>query len=144
MAVWLIWLIVAAGLAIAEAVSLDLILIMCAGGAVAAAGGAAVGFGVPLQMVVFAIVSIGLVVVVRPLAKRHLAVTEHTSKTGIEALVGRTATVTSTVDAHQGRVKIGGDEWSAQAFDAHQVLEAGHIVRVMEIRGATAVVWGEP
>jgi membrane protein implicated in regulation of membrane protease activity len=123
MAVWLIWLVVAAGLAIAEA---------------------AVGLGVPLQMIVFAIVSIGLVVVVRPLAKRHLAVTEHTSKTGIEALVGRTATVISTVDAHQGRVKIGGDEWSAQAFDAHQVLETGHIVRVMEIRGATAVVWGEP
>jgi membrane protein implicated in regulation of membrane protease activity len=52
--------------------------------------------------------------------------------------------VISTVDAHQGRVKIGGDEWSAQAFDAHQVLETGNIVRVMEIRGATAVVWGEP
>lgn len=144
MAVWLIWIVAAAGLAIAEAVSLDLILIMCAGGALVASGAAAAGLGVPLQVIVFGIVSIGLLMVVRPLAKRHLTATEHVSKTGIEALVGRTATVISTVDAHSGRVKIGGDEWSAQAFDAHQVLHAGDIVRVMEIRGVTALVWGEP
>lgn len=144
MAVWLIWVIVAAGLAIAEALSLNLVLIMCAGGAAVAAVAAALGFAVPLQVLVFAIVSLGLVVLVRPIAMRHLQHTPELSKTGVDALVGRTATVISTVDAHQGRVKIGGDEWSAQAYDESQVFKAGEVVRVMEIRGVIALVWAEP
>jgi membrane protein implicated in regulation of membrane protease activity len=93
---------------------------------------------------VFAIVSLGLVVLARPIAMRHLQNTAELSRTGVDALVGRTATVISTVDAHQGRVKIGGDEWSAQAYDSSQVLETGHVVRVMEIRGVIALVWAEP
>jgi membrane protein implicated in regulation of membrane protease activity len=144
MAVWLIWVIAAAALAIAEALSLNLVLIMCAGGAALAAVVAALGLGAPIQVLVFAIVSLGLVVLARPIAMRHLQNTAELSRTGVDALVGRTATVISTVDAHQGRVKIGGDEWSAQAYDSSQVLETGHVVRVMEIRGVIALVWAEP
>lgn len=144
MAVWLIWVIAAAALAIAEALSLNLVLIMCAGGAALAAVVAAFGLGAPIQVLVFAIVSLGLVVLARPIAMRLLQNTAELSRTGVDALVGRTATVISTVDAHQGRVKIGGDEWSAQAYDSSQVLETGHVVRVMEIRGVTALVWAEP
>jgi membrane protein implicated in regulation of membrane protease activity len=144
MAVWLIWLIAAAALAIAEALSLNLVLIMTAGGAGAAALVAALGLAAPLQVAVFAVVSLGLLVLARPIAIRHLLPNEHVSKTGVEALVGRTATVISTVDAHNGRIKIGGDEWSAQSYDGHQVLETGDVVQVMEIRGVTALVWAEP
>jgi membrane protein implicated in regulation of membrane protease activity len=144
MAVWLIWVIAAAALAIAEALSLNLVLVMCAGGAALAALVAALGLGAPIQVLVFAIVSLGLVVLARPIAMRHLQNMPELSRTGVDALVGRTATVISTVDAHHGRVKIGGDEWSAQAYDSSQVLETGHVVRVMEIRGVTALVWAEP
>jgi membrane protein implicated in regulation of membrane protease activity len=125
---WLIWLIAAGALVVAETLSLGLVLIMFAGGALVAGGAAA----------------LGLLMVVRPIARRHLENTAEISRTGIEALVGRTATVLRTVDAKQGRVKIGGDEWSAQSYDATQVLEVGRTVRVMEINGVTAVVWGEP
>ena len=56
------------------------------------------------------------------------------------ARVGRGAVVLSRVDAHGGRVRIGGDEWSARTLDAHDVIEEGTAVTVMRISGATAVV----
>jgi membrane protein implicated in regulation of membrane protease activity len=136
----LLWLIAAGVLAIAEALSLDLFLIMLAGAALATAGVAALGAPVALQVGVFAVTALGLVAVVRPLAKRRLEVTD-AQRTGIEALVGRRAVVVRTVDQHGGRVKLAGEEWSAEAYDPTQVLEVGATVQVMEIRGATAVVW---
>jgi membrane protein implicated in regulation of membrane protease activity len=137
---WLIWLIAAGVLAIAEALSLDLVLIMLAVGALAATGAAALGAPVLLQVGVFAVVSVGLVATVRPLARRRLQLPSH-ERTGIEALKGRNAVVVRTVDQHGGRVKLAGEEWSAQAYDPLQVLPVGATVQVMEIRGATAVVW---
>jgi membrane protein implicated in regulation of membrane protease activity len=139
----LIWLIAAGVLAIAEALSVDLVLIMFAAAALLAAGAAALAAPAALQVAVFAAASLGLLVVVRPLAKRRLELPHH-ERMGIEALVGRTAVVTHTVDQHGGRVKLAGEEWSAEAFDPTQVLEVGRTVRVMEIRGAAAVVWAEP
>ncbi|HEX5494632.1 MAG TPA: NfeD family protein, partial [Mycobacteriales bacterium] len=64
MPVWLIWLIAAGALAIAEALSLDLVLIMCGGGALMGAVAAAVGAPVAIQFVVFAISALGLIAVV--------------------------------------------------------------------------------
>jgi len=141
--VWLVWLIAAGVLAIAEAVSVNLVLIMFAGAALLAAGAAALGATAALQVAVFAVASVGLLVVVRPLAKRRLE-SPHHERIGIEALVGRTAVVIHPVDQHGGRVRLAGEEWSAEAFDPTQVLEVGRTVRVMAIRGAAAVVWAEP
>ena len=140
MPAWLIWLLAAGVLAIAEALSLDLVLVMLAVAALATAGAAAIGAGVVVQVGVFAIVSLGLVAVVRPLAKRRLMLPS-SQRTGIEALKGRNAVVVRTVDQHGGRVRLAGEEWSAQSYDPLQVLPIGATVQVMEIRGATAVVW---
>jgi membrane protein implicated in regulation of membrane protease activity len=136
---WLIWLIIAAVLAGAEAMSLDLVLIMLAGGAVA--GSVAAGLGLPpaLQILIAAAGAAGLLLVVRPIAKQHLTVRNHL--TGTEALVGKEAIVLSRVDAADGRVRLNGSEWSARASDHRQVIEAGTTVQVIEIVGATAVVW---
>ncbi len=78
-----------------------------------------------------------------PIAKRHLTLGTGT-RTGTDALVGKEAIVLSDVDAHDGRVRLNGGEWSARSFDRAQHLPAGTVVRVMEISGATAVVWQEP
>jgi membrane protein implicated in regulation of membrane protease activity len=139
----LIWVIAAGVLAGAEALSLDLVLIMCAGGAAAGAITAAAGGGAVLQLIV-AIVSTGLLLgFVRPVAKRHL-IGVGTHQTGSAALVGKEAIVLSAVDAHDGRVRLNGAEWSARSYDHTQTLAVGTRVRVMEIDGATAVVWNEP
>lgn len=136
---WLVWLILAAVLAGAEALSLDLVLIMLAGGALA--GSVTAGLGLPpaVQVSVAIAGALALLLAVRPVAKRHLTVGHH--QTGTEALVGKDAIVLSRVDATGGRVRLNGSEWSARASDHKQVIEAGTTVQVIEIAGATAVVW---
>ena len=143
MPTWLIWLIASGAFAAAEAVSLTFVLVMFAGGAAAAALTAALGGPVLLQFIVAIVATVALLGVVRPIAQRHLEVGTGT-RTGADALVGTEAVVLSEVDVHNGRVRLNGGEWSARSFDRDQVLTAGTVVRVMEISGATAVVWQEP
>ena len=139
---WLIWLIVAGVLAAAEAASLTFVLIMFAGGALAAAITAGLGGGVLLQCLVATGATVALLGGVRPIARKHLMPGPGTS-TGSEALVGQEAIVLSEVTAHDGRVRLNGGEWTARAYDERQVLPAGTVVRVMKISGATAVVLHE-
>lgn len=139
---WLIWIIAAAVLAGGELLSLALVLIMLAAGAAAAGGAAALGAGPLLQAVIFALVSVGLLLGVRPVARRHLSV-GHT-RTGIEALTGAPALVLEEVGRHSGRVKVRGEVWSARSYDDTETFAAGEQVHVMEISGATALVWRQP
>ncbi|HEY2041123.1 MAG TPA: NfeD family protein [Jatrophihabitans sp.] len=140
---WLIWLIAAAALAGAEALSLDLVLIMVAGGAAAGGITAAVGLAPAAQIAVAIAAALTLLLFVRPIAKRHLVGTG-TLTTGSDALVGKNAVVLKTVNSDDGRVRLNGAEWSAKAFDDNQVIAVGTVVRVMQINGATAVVWHRP
>jgi membrane protein implicated in regulation of membrane protease activity len=140
---WLIWLIAAGVLAGAETLSMDFVLVMCAGGAVAGAVTAAAGAPPAIQVLVAAVVAIGLLAFVRPVARRHLA-GEGAQLMGTQALIGKQAIVLSEVDAHNGLVRLNGQPWTARAYDTTQTMTAGSTVRVMEISGATAVVWQEP
>lgn len=144
MRAWVIWLIVSVGLVIAELFSLDLVLIMFAAGALAAAGAAGIGAPLFVQALVFSIVSVLALVLARPMAQRRLQPEGHHTRTGIEALKGTSAVVLEQVDEHNGLVKIGGEQWTARVFDATQVLEPGQKVQVIDIKGATALVWRQP
>ncbi|GAA4832810.1 NfeD family protein [Saccharopolyspora rosea] len=139
----LLWLIAGVVLVVAETLSGEFVLVMLGVAALGAAGAAALGASLGMDVLVFAVLGLGLVVTARPALKRRLQV-QHELKTNVDALVGRKAVVESTVDAHGGRVRIGGELWSARAFDETQVMQAGETVLVMEISGATAVVWAEP
>jgi membrane protein implicated in regulation of membrane protease activity len=139
---WVIWLILAGVFAAAEAASLTFVLIMFAGGALAAAIPAGVGGNVLLQCIVATVATVALLGGVRPIARKHLAPGPGTT-TGPDALIGQQAIVLSEVTAHDGRVRLNGSEWSARAYDERQVLPAGTVVRVMKISGATAVVLHE-
>jgi membrane protein implicated in regulation of membrane protease activity len=138
---WVWWLVIALVLGIAEVVTTTLVLGMLAAGAGAAALAASAGANIVLQAVAFVVVSAALLVTVRPVARRHLRMPPET-RTGSAALVGQTAVVTQRVDAQGGRVKIGGEIWSARALHPDQVLETGATVDVIEIEGATALVYG--
>nr|WP_205752802.1 NfeD family protein [Cryptosporangium phraense] len=144
MSAWVIWLIVAVGLLVAEMFSLDLVLIMFASGALA--GAIAAGAGAPLliQALVFALISVGSLAAVRPIAKRRLEIAKDPVKHGIDAVRGSDALVLQQVDEHHGLVKIGGEQWTARAYDSTQVIEPGQTVQVVEVKGATALVWRVP
>jgi membrane protein implicated in regulation of membrane protease activity len=140
MAAWLIWLIGAVALAVGEVLTLDLVLLMLAGGAlggltVALAGGPAV-----LQVVAFIAVSGLLLGGVRPLAKRHLENRTPLQLDGIDSLIGKTAKVTRDVDVSSGRIQIGADEWSARSQHGGEAFAVGSTVRILQVDGATAVV----
>lgn len=140
MPAWLIWLIAAGLLGAAEVFTLDLVLLMFGGAALATAGVALLGVPVIGQLIAFIVVALGLLVLVRPVAARHLRGRSPEQIDGAQAFVGRLGVVSEPVDEHGGRIKIGGDEWSAVAQTAPDRFEVGATVRVMQIRGATAVV----
>jgi membrane protein implicated in regulation of membrane protease activity len=135
-----IWLILAALLAAGEVATTALVLGLVAVAAVAAGLVALAGVGVAFQLVAFIAASLALLGLVRPVARRHLQ-TPRAIRTGTAALVGARGLVLERVDAHDGRVKIGGEVWSARAYDETQAIEPGATVEVAKIEGATALVY---
>ncbi|MEV6601083.1 NfeD family protein [Actinoplanes sp. NPDC051346] len=138
-----LWLVVAVALAIAEAFTATFLVIFFAAGALAAAGAAALGASVLVQAIVFAIVSGLSVAAVRPIIIRHQRSALETGETpfGIEAIEGSKATVLEEVDADHGLIKIDGELWTARSFDGAEKYLPGEHVRVIKVKGATAIVW---
>jgi membrane protein implicated in regulation of membrane protease activity len=140
MSAWVVWAIVAAVCAGAEALTLTLILGFVSIAAAIALIVAVLGGPVAAQLVAFIVGTGALVGFVRPIAKAHLHRPALT--TGVDALVGKRAIVLQRVDTHQGQVRIGGEVWTARAYLEDQVLEPGTSVDVVKIQGATALVYG--
>jgi membrane protein implicated in regulation of membrane protease activity len=138
---WLIWALVAVLLAAGEIFTPGMFFLgPVALAAVVAGVAAAVGLGVVVQLLLFVAGSIASVWVLRPIARRHLHMPAPL-RTGTAALEGTKAVVEQRVDANGGRVRIGGEEWSARAYMEDQVLEPGSRVEVVKIEGATALVY---
>ncbi len=140
----LAWLALALALAAFEVASIDFVFLMFVGGALAGALAAALGAPFVVQVVVGVVVSLLLLGVVRPVVMRRLHVGEP-ALTGTAALVGKPGRVVETVTETGGRVKIGGEVWSARSVPAigsgsPVALMPGEPVRVVSIDGATAVV----
>ena len=140
MAIWIIWLIGAVALGVAEMLTMTFSLGLIAVGAVAAAVVAAAGGGGLLQLGAFVLAALGGLLVVRPIALRHVR-QPPPLRTGVSALVGRSAIVVEEVSAHAGQVRIGGDLWSSRPYDETLTIPVGATVDVMLIEGATALVY---
>jgi membrane protein implicated in regulation of membrane protease activity len=136
---WVAWIIVAAAFAVGEIFTLGFFLGPIAVSAVIAAIVAGVGGPVELQFAVFVVCSLASLFFLRPIALRHTR-TQGTLRTGAAALIGQRAVVLQRVDADHGQVKIGGEVWTARAYDESEVFEPGTRVDVMKIEGATALV----
>ena len=136
---WVVWLIVAAVLGVAELMTTTFALGIIAVGALVAACAGALGLGLPFQLLAFVVASGAGLGFVLPIARRHVN-QPPLLKTGPAALVGRSASVLEEVNRHGGRVRIGGEIWSARPYDETLVIPVGGIVDVMQIEGATALV----
>lgn len=137
---WFVWLLAAGVLGAAEFFTLTLVLGLLAGAALVAAVVAGVGIGLLGQLVALGVAAAAGLVVVRPVALRHMAQAPLTRE-GSDALIGKRAEVMQEVTASHGLIKISGEEWSARALDESLVIPVGALVDVMEIEGATAVVY---
>src|SRR3954454_3310603 len=136
---WVIWAIAASALAAGEIFTLGFFLGPIAIAAALSAIVAAIGLPVEVQVAVFAVASVGSLAFIRPIAKRHMK-TPARLRSGTAALIGTRATVLERVDSEHGQVKIGGEIWTARAYDEDDVFEPGARVDVMKIDGATALV----
>jgi membrane protein implicated in regulation of membrane protease activity len=140
MMAWIVWLIVAAILGVAELMTTTFALGIIAVGAVVAAGAGAIGLALPFQLLAFVLASGAGLGFVLPVARRHIK-QPPLLKTGPAALVGRSGSVLEKVDRNGGRVRIGGEIWTARPYDETLVIPAGQLVDVMQIEGATALVY---
>ncbi|MER6571625.1 NfeD family protein [Streptomyces sp. NPDC001093] len=136
---WVWWLVGAAALGIPLVVTAMPEFGMLAVGAIAAAVAAGLGLDAVIQVLVFVAVSVALIAVVRPIAARHGRQLPQLA-TGIDALKGKQAVVLERVDGSGGRIKLGGEVWSARALDTDRAYEVGQAVDVVDIEGATAIV----
>jgi membrane protein implicated in regulation of membrane protease activity len=137
---WIVWLIVAAVLGVAELLTTTLAFGIIAVAAVVAAVIGTFHIALPLQLVAFVIAAGAGLGFVRPIAIRHVK-QPPPLRTGAAALVGRSAIVLEEVSEHSGRVRIGGEEWSSRPYDDSLVIPVGTKVDVMQIDGATALVY---
>jgi membrane protein implicated in regulation of membrane protease activity len=141
MAAWLGWVILALLLAVGEIFTPGLFFLgPIALAAIPAALVALVGGAFWLQFVVFIGVALASLGLLRPLARAHLRQPPEL-RTGTAALQGAHAVVLQRVDQIGGRVRIGGEEWSARAYMPDQVIEPGTLCEVAKIEGATALVF---
>ena len=138
--VWAIWLVLALVLGVAEMMSLDLVLLMLAVGALGGSLTAVIGAPVVVQLVVAGVLSAGMLGLVRPNLVRRL----HSGpdlKLGHHKLIGERATVTTEVSSLvPGQVRLAGETWTAQPYDETLTIPVGETVEVFAIKGATAYV----
>jgi membrane protein implicated in regulation of membrane protease activity len=141
MDLWVIWLIAGVVFAVGEMATLGFFLAPFAVGAFVATLVDLAGAGAAVSVPLFLIVSTGTFALMRPIARRHRSMPP-AIRTGTDALVGQSAVVLERIANNEGVgcVRIGGEVWTARAYEDEQEIAAGEKVRVIEIRGATALV----
>jgi membrane protein implicated in regulation of membrane protease activity len=138
---WAFWALLTVALAVGEIFTPGMFFL----GPVALAGLAAtivavVGAPLWITLVVFIAGSLASLAILRPIARAHLR-TPSAIRTGTAALEGAKAVVLQRVDDVGGRVKLGGEEWSARSYVSGEVFDPGTRVEVAQIEGATALIY---
>lgn len=140
MMAWIVWLIVAVVLGVFELMTTTLALGIIAVAALFGAVTGAFHLDLPIQVAAFVAASAAGLAFVRPVAMRHVK-QPPLLRTGAAAIVGKSAIVTEEVTGHSGRIKVGGEEWSSRAYDDTLIIPVGHKVDILQIEGATALVF---
>ena len=123
----------------AEAMTVSLVSIWFAAGALGAIIVALLGGGLVLQVTVFLALAVALLLSLRSIVRKHF--TPHVTKTNIDSIIGATGIVVTPVNniAALGQVQIGGMEWSARSSDNSHI-PAGAMVRVDRVEGVKVFV----
>ncbi len=134
------WFLFAIGLLIAEVTLSGFVALFFGIGAVVAGGTALVGFDLPTQIWIMAIVSLLGIIFGRKFLVSRVQVNKDVIKTNVDALIGREGVVTYKIPPFgKGRILCNGESWSAESV-AGIAIEEGEEVVIREIRGVTAIV----
>lgn len=134
------WLVLFVVLLIIEIFTMGLTTIWFAGGAIVAWLLAFVEVGLAAQVIVFLLVSIGLLVLTRPIAIKHF--NKEREKTNVDSLIGQKAIVLEDIVPIQGsgRAEVNGMEWAAKSADMESTIKKGEIVTIEDIQGVKLIV----
>lgn len=140
---WILWIVLGVSLIVAEIFTLGFVLFWFGFGAIIAALLGYLGFGIGIQFLAFAVVSVVLTMLSRQIFQ-HKFLTEGGTgiKTGIDSLPGQIGTVTgaSNGSLNAGEVKVYGSTWTAFPENGEELLEVGEKVEVIGIKGASIYV----
>ncbi len=138
MSVTLFWTIVLVIAVIVEAITIDLVSVWFALGAIAALISEAFGANEVIQGILFAVISAMCIIASRPLAKKYLR--GNTVRTNLDRVIGKHCLVTETITAdNNGEVKVMGLLWSATSLN-NETIEIGQYAEIVSIEGAHLVV----
>ena len=140
MSAWLVWLILAVVLGLAEILTLTAVLGILGAAALITSIAAAAEIPVSLQLGIFAVASVAGVALIRPVVRRHLQ-RPSIHVFGPAAHVGKTARVVHEIHGQNGRVRIDGEDWTARTYDEALIIPVGTEVDVLEINGVIALVY---
>jgi len=144
MEAWVVWVVIAVVLLIAEATTSAFVAVYFGLAAVATAAIAAAGLGVPVQLAAFAILSVGSLLLTRP-ALQRAAGKATAIRTGVDAMQGRIGVVTRPIaELEPGQVKVGGETWTARSFYDGESISEGAWIEVVRVEGVTALVIAAP
>lgn len=140
---WLFWLTAVIVLAAIEMLTLDFLFLMMSAAALLAFGLSWVTGNFVLQVVAFALASVLLIFLVRPVALRRLNRSAPDTASNAARLIGLPCRVLDPVTATSGLVRLEGETWSARSVTG-EPLPAGTDVFVHGIEGATVLVAPHP
>ncbi len=142
MEIWLVitWAIITVVLTTAELLTTQLVAIWFAAGSLAAFVSALLGASFNFTLIIFVGVSVLLLILTRPIAKKLLKT--KAVPTNADAIINETAIVCEKIDnlSDSGRIYINGLNWLAKSFDESVILEEGQKCTIAEIKGVTAIV----
>jgi membrane protein implicated in regulation of membrane protease activity len=144
MEAWVVWVVIAVVLLVAEATTSAFVAVYFGLAALVTAAVAAAGLGTPVQLIAFAILSVGSLLLTRPALKRAAGRTA-AIRTGVDAMQGRIGVVTRAIaELEPGQVKVGGETWTARCYYDEEAIPAGSRVEVVKVEGVTALVIPAP
>ncbi len=138
---WILWLVLAVGLIIAEIFTLGFVLFWFGIGALAAAVVAFLGLGFGWQFAAFAVTSIMLTTMSRTIFANYLP-HGNPIRSGVDAMPGKIGTVSSASKGalNEAAVKVFGSTWTAFPIDGESALVEGEKVEIVEVRGSSVYV----
>ena len=133
------WLVVLIFLIVAEAVTVQMIAVWFALGALGALIAAFFGVDIIIQLVVFIVISLITLIASRPLVKKIMA--RRISKTNFDRIVSMTGVVIEEINnlAATGYISVDGKDWMART-EKEEIIEGGEKVKVVRIEGAKVIV----
>jgi membrane protein implicated in regulation of membrane protease activity len=142
---WIMWTVLGIILIIAEIFTPGFVLLWFGVGALAAAFAGILGLNsLPLQFLIFAIVSVALTAASRTIFVNYFSREKHGTdlKSGVDGLPGKIGTVVSSSRGalNEGAVKVFGSTWTAYPAEGEEPLEAGERVEVLRVQGASIYV----